>query len=175
MNKHTSALAAGLFLMPMAANAAPIEQIECVYNAVPEAVRIKIDEAAVEDSGISAFIERASETALATCMESHKWSDADAENATQYFMMRSIAESSERTLALPYVKIVQGYFGDNAAEFVARDNFLESDPDRISADLEKRGIPAGDEKIQTQSAMYLYWLVITQQLRSDFVTGILRE
>ena len=175
MNKHISASAAGLFLMPMAANAAPIEQIECVYNAVPEAVRIKIDEAALEDGKMLAVVEEASTTALASCMESHKWSDADAENSTQYFMMRSITENAERTLAAPYVKIVQDYFGDNAAEFVARDNFLESDPNRISADSEKRGIPASDEKTQTQSAMYLYWLVITQQLRSDFVTGILRE
>lgn len=175
MMKHVIAAAVlALSLAPACAKAAAIEQVECVYTGVADEVRGEVSALAMQDGNMSPAIQTAMETALTSCMARHGWSEADAENSTRYFLMRSIADNSEKTLPVDHINIVQGYFAENEAEFVGRSNFLDSDPDKIVTDLTARGIPAV-EKNQDEATMYLYWLVIEKQLRSDFVSGTLRD
>ncbi len=156
------------------ANAAPIEQIGCVYDGVATDIRDKIDATAMQNGEIPPAAQAAMEAALTTCMMQHSWSQADSENATRYFMMQSIAENAHKAMVGDHIKVAQGYFAENEAEFVGSANFLDADPDKIIGDLTSRGIPAVEEN-QKDAAMYLYWLVITQQLRGDFVAGKLRD
>lgn len=173
--KHVIA-AAGLALSfaTAAAEAAPIEQIECVYDGVAGDVHGEVTAAALLNGDMPAAIKQAMETTLTACLDIYSWSDADAENSTRYFLMQSIVDNSEKALPAGHIKIVQGYFADNEAEFVGKNHILDSDPDKIVTDLTARGIRA-DEKKQEEAAMYHYWLVVAKQLRGDFVAGTLRD
>ncbi|MEP7349859.1 MAG: hypothetical protein ABI668_07900 [Sphingorhabdus sp.] len=174
MLKISLALAAALLLSPQMASATPIEQIECVYDAVPKEVHVVIDSAAMQ-TGLPAVVEKASTTALIGCMTTYPWSQTDSENSTRYFMMRAVSENSEKAMPADHAKIVQEYFTDNMTEFVEYNNFLDADPDRITADLAERGLSATDGDELKNAALYLYWLVTIQQLRNDFVAGKLRN
>jgi hypothetical protein len=159
--------------MAQSALAAPVEQVACVYNGVGKEVRDTIDLETVEREQFGSF-QTAMETALAKCMTDYDWTDADSENGTRYFLMRSIAENAEKALPLGHAKIVQSYFADNEAKFTGAGDFLANNPDAIINDLTKRGIPAVKKK-QEDAALYLYWLVQAKQLQADFVAGTLRK
>lgn len=174
MQKISLALVAVLLLWPRMAGAAPIEQIECIYDAVPEEVHVMIDSAAMQ-AGLPAVVNEASTTALKGCMTTYSWSKTDAENSGRYFMLRAVSENSERTMPANHAKIAQDYLTDNMAEFVGHENFLAADPTRITSDLVKRGLSATDGDELKNAALYLYWLVMVQQLRNDFVAGKLRD
>lgn len=157
------------------AHAGLIEQVSCVYDAIPQERRKELAAAYLRreapepgDRLVKAKAKDAAADAQKACTKQYDWTPEDGENATRYMLFHTLADDMAAQLSPQTRQIADSYFNENIATLINRDDFMTSDVWPIRADLQAKGLTGDDVE---DALVYLAWTVITQQLRGDFATG----
>lgn len=160
------------------ARAGLIEQVGCVYDAIPKETRQELAAAYLRreapepgDRLVKAKAKDAAADAQRTCTKQYDWTGDDSENATRYMLFHTLADDMAAKLSPETRQIADAYFNQNVGTLINQDDFMTSDVWPIRVDFQAKGLKGEDVE---NAIVYLAWTVITQQLRGDFATGKLR-
>jgi hypothetical protein len=160
------------------AQAAPVEQIDCVVSALTaeEWDRAAGSATGGDESGdVEDKMTGKVDEAAAACAAKHGWNDTDSENAVRYAMLLPVIRSFSADLAAPQKAIVDSYLEANSAKLVATGAAGDKEMEAAMLHFIANGIPEKDQESLELAGMYLAMSVLKMQVKDDFVAGVLRD
>lgn len=157
-------------LIAVGAQAAPVDNIDCIYDQWSEEDRLEVLKAL--DEPATPLLAAAAKI----CASRNNWNNEKTQIASMYAAFRALGDYQNRTIAdqRGQVKLVDSYFESNKIELVANGSDNEFWRSKARTALGKAGFPVSNSRTFDSAMTYIGTRVLLERLRADFAVGRLR-
>jgi hypothetical protein len=157
-------------LVSVAAQAAPVDKIDCIYNQWSEEDRLEVLKTL--DEPVTPLLAAAAKI----CASRNNWNNEKTQIASMYAAFRALGDYQNRTIAdqRGQVELVDSYFESNKTELVANGSDNEFWRSNARTTLGNAGFPVSNSRAFESAMTYIGTRVLVERLRADFAVGRLR-